>query len=334
MKDRSDNSFAEALIRKACEEQAAGGVVRSAGRAVKVGLANFAHGHVGDIFRVNPFSVFIKEGFNLRDPDDPANRTHVMDLAESIRLTGLRKPIEVYWDKKDQKNYVTDGHCRLKAIHHLIQSGQAKIELIPVTTTQVPQSEVERMATVIISGDGKNPTVFEKAAHILKMVDQGGIGLEEVARRVGKSLKVVQNWVEIHAAVTPGIKQLIYAGKISASAARDAIAESNHDPVVALAVIVKAIEISEARGNGKAMPRHLNEARTGAKSVTLKDTIRTIFMDKEIVTHHDGEFVRLAMAAATYRKLEIMLGGFDATGDTSDSAEERAGAPEETEVGQ
>jgi hypothetical protein len=57
-------------------------------------------------------------------------------------------------------------------------------------------------------------------------------------------------------------------------------------------------------------------------------------MDKEIVTHHDGEFVRLAMAAATYRKLEIMLGGFDAAGDTSDSAEERAGAPEETEVGQ
>jgi ParB-like chromosome segregation protein Spo0J len=306
-----DNDFARELRRKASEEDAAGGVTRSTGKSGKAGLANFAHGSAGDIFRVNPFSIFIKEGFNLRDPDDPANHAHVMELAESIRLIGLRKPIEVYWDKKDKKNYVTDGHCRLRAVRHLIQTGQARIEFIPVTTAEGPQSEVDRMATVIISGDGKNPTVFEKATHIAKMRDLGGIALKEVADRVGKDVKIIQKWLEINAAVTPAIKRLIHAGKVSPSSAMDAIQHANHDPVAALKEIEKAIAISEAQGNGRALPKYIKEARTGRRPSTLKAQMREFFVDRKIVVHNDGEYVRLAMAAITFQKLEAMLGGFD-----------------------
>ena len=82
-----------------------------------------------DLYRLDPKIIQIKEGWNSREATDPANSSHIAELANSIREVGVKKPLVCYME--NDIVYVTDGHCRLQAVMHLIEEG-VEIKTVPV----------------------------------------------------------------------------------------------------------------------------------------------------------------------------------------------------------
>ena len=61
-----------------------------------------------DLFRLNPYNITVKDGWNSRDMRDPDNQAHVDELARSITAIGVQEPLTVYMD--GGKPVLTDGH--------------------------------------------------------------------------------------------------------------------------------------------------------------------------------------------------------------------------------
>ena len=61
-----------------------------------------------DLYRVDPKLIQIKDGWNSRESNDPANANHVAELAASIKEVGVKKPLVCYME--NDVVYVTDGH--------------------------------------------------------------------------------------------------------------------------------------------------------------------------------------------------------------------------------
>lgn len=79
-----------------------------------------------DLWQIDPRELKFMPGFNTRTPR-PGLEAHIRALADSMKSEGyyLDKPIAVYIAREgDQEvKYVTDGHCRTKAVLLAIQEG-------------------------------------------------------------------------------------------------------------------------------------------------------------------------------------------------------------------
>ncbi len=82
-----------------------------------------------DLYKLDPKLIQIKEGWNSREATDPQNASHIAELAASIKEVGVKKPLVCYME--NDIVYVTDGHCRLQAVMHLIEQG-VEIKTVPV----------------------------------------------------------------------------------------------------------------------------------------------------------------------------------------------------------
>ena len=66
-----------------------------------------------DIFQVDPDLINVKKGWNVRLKTRELDE-HIDQLALSISQVGVQEPLSVIME--DHKIFLTNGHCRLKAI--------------------------------------------------------------------------------------------------------------------------------------------------------------------------------------------------------------------------
>lgn len=127
------------------------------------------------------------------------------ELADSIREQGILEPIVV---AKTPAGYqIIAGERRLKAAKLL---GLQKVPVVIKETT--PQGMLEMSIVENVQREDLNP--IERAQAYKRLIEEFGLGTNEVAKRVGKSAPAVSNTIRL-LSLPDAIKDALVAGVIT-----------------------------------------------------------------------------------------------------------------------
>jgi hypothetical protein len=136
-----------------------------------------------DLWMIDPASVKIIEGYNVRVHDDVWEE-RVQALMQSMMDEGYKKdcPISVIVVREGDENviYLKRGHTRLEAVQRAIKLG-APITAISAVATQTDMSEEDMIADLVLSNNGEKLSPYETA-----------IVCKRLARFVGDSSKIAR----------------------------------------------------------------------------------------------------------------------------------------------
>ncbi|MBI4080685.1 MAG: ParB/RepB/Spo0J family partition protein [Candidatus Levybacteria bacterium] len=151
------------------------------------------------------------------------------DLVESIREQGILEPIVV---AKTPAGYqIIAGERRWRAAKIL---GLSHVPVVVKETT--PQGMLEMSIVENVQREDLNP--IERALAYKRLIDEFGLGTNEVAKRVGKSAPTVSNTIRL-LTLPDAIKDALVAGVISEGHVRPLI--SLGDPKLMLEVFKKIL---------------------------------------------------------------------------------------------
>lgn len=152
------------------------------------------------------------------------------DLVESIREQGILEPIVVA--KTPAGFQIIAGERRWRAAKVL---GLPKVPVVVKETT--PQGMLEMSIVENVQREDLNP--IERALAYKRLIDEFGLGTNEVAKRVGKSAPTVSNTVRL-LSLPDAIKDALVAGVITEGHVRPLI--SLGDPKLMLEVFKKILK--------------------------------------------------------------------------------------------
>ncbi len=151
------------------------------------------------------------------------------DLVESIREQGILEPIVV---AKTPAGYqIIAGERRWRAAKIL---GLTKVPVVVRETT--PQGMLEMSIVENVQREDLNP--IERAQAYKRLIDEFGLGTNEVAKRVGKSAPTVSNTIRL-LTLPDAIKDALVAGVITEGHVRPLI--SLGDPKLMLDLFKKIL---------------------------------------------------------------------------------------------
>ena len=266
----------------------------------------------GDLYKLDPKIIQIKEGWNSREATDPQNSNHIAELAASIKEVGVKKPLVCYME--NEVVYVTDGHCRLQAVMHLIEEG-VEIKTVPVIVEDRHANEADRIFSQIVHNAGKPLTSLEQAKVFKRLVDLGW-KQQEIAAKAGISGGRVSQLLEL--LILPAILQkYIIEGKASASMVLNIYKKHNQNVDETIMELNGAVKVAQEQGRTRAMPKDTGEEGTGisgadksGKSPSIKAVLKDIIEDAARQGNIDDseEMVTITMTEESYRAILDLLG--------------------------
>lgn len=147
-----------------------------------------------DILQTNPL-----QPRGIITPDSLA------ELVDSIREQGILEPLVI---ARTPAGYqIIAGERRLKAAKI---AGLKKVPVVVIETT--PQGMLEMSIVENVQREDLNP--IEKALAYKRLIDEFGLGTNEVAKRVGKSAPAVSNTIRL-LSLPDAIKDALVAGVIT-----------------------------------------------------------------------------------------------------------------------
>lgn len=266
----------------------------------------------GDLYKLDPKIIQIKEGWNSREATDPQNSNHIAELAASIKEVGVKKPLVCYME--NEVVYVTDGHCRLQAVMHLIEEG-VEIKTVPVIVEDRHANEADRIFSQIVHNAGKPLTSLEQAKVFKRLVDLGW-KQQEIAAKAGISGGRVSQLLEL--LILPSILQkYIIEGKASASMVLNIYKKHEHNVDKTIMELNGAVKVAQEQGRTRAMPKDTGEEGTGIsgagksdKSPSIKAVLKEIIEDAARQGNIDDseDMVTITMTEESYRAILDLLG--------------------------
>lgn len=240
-----------------------------------------------DLYRLDPKIIQIKEGWNSREANDPANASHVAELAASIKEIGVKKPLVCYME--DEIVYVTDGHCRLQAVMHLIESG-VEIKTVPVMVEDRFANEADRIFSQIVHNQGKQLTSLEQAKVFKRLVDLGW-AQKDIAAKAGITGGRVSQLLELN--ILPVILQkYIIEGKASANMVLQTYKKHKQNVDETIIELNGAVKVAQESGRTRALPKDTGEgngSEGGSKApkgqslkAYLKELVAQAYADERI----------------------------------------------------
>lgn len=167
--------------------------------------------------------------FNPLQPRGAIAPDSLTELVDSIREQGILEPLVV---AKTPAGYqLIAGERRLRAARVL---GLEKVPVVVRVTT--PQGILEMSIVENVQREDLNP--IERALAYKRLIDEFGLGTNEVARRVGKSAPTVSNTMRL-LTLPDAIKDALVAGVISEGHVRPLI--SLGDPSLMLDLFKKIL---------------------------------------------------------------------------------------------
>ncbi len=258
--------------------------------ATKTGT-NIKHIAVGrsDLFRLNPFSIKVREGWNSRDLNNPENQEHIQALAQSISEIGVQEPLTVYMD--GETPYLTDGHCRLAATMRAINVLGADIKSVPVKTEPRGADERDRLLSQLVRNSGKRLTPLEQGSVFKRLLDLGW-SEAQIAAKTGTNPQLVTRYLDLRSAPIE-VQDMVTRGEVSATLAINVLSEQG--ATKASETLVAAVTEAKAQGKKKATAKNLEGASTKAKKSAKVDTqvtemLRSLHAALENVLLHLPEY--------------------------------------------
>ena len=204
----------------------------------------------GTLLNYAPSRIKIKDGLNARDLTTPEARAHIDYLKASIKESGFMasKPLEIFLEGDEV--FVSDGHCRLTAVHELEAEG------FPITTVPcIPEgkgvNDVDRFLRQNTSNSGLRLTMVEEGYNVKRAINLG-LTATEVAKRLGKSQSFIAQLLEFQAAPAE-VHAMVKDGKVSSTFAAETMRERPQD---GKEILKAAIAKAQEEGKDKATKKH------------------------------------------------------------------------------
>jgi len=168
----------------------------------------------------------------------------LQELVDSIREQGILEPIVV---ARTPAGYqIIAGERRWRAAKIL---GLAKVPVVIKETT--PQGMLEMSIVENVQREDLNP--IERAQAYKRLIDEFGLGTNEVARRVGKSAPTISNTIRL-LSLPDAIKDALVAGVITEGHVRPLI--SLGDPKLMLELFKRILKENSTVRDTEEMARH------------------------------------------------------------------------------
>lgn len=219
-----------------------------------------------DAFQVNPASLTVDPGFNVRDLDAPAAREALDELKASIREHGVQDPLEVRL--VGENLVISSGHRRHKVVMELIAEG-VEIKSIPAVAEPKGLTDAQRFVrSMQVLNDSEPLSVLEKAEMVRRLQNVYGWPREEIAKAIGvKTLAMVDRYLDVSALPEP-MREAVREDVISATEAVNMVRREG--PLLAEGKLEEAIKVAKERGKSKVTAKSISSAprRPRAPSVS------------------------------------------------------------------
>lgn len=226
------------------------------------------------------------------------------DLVESIREQGILEPLVVA--KTPAGFQLIAGERRLKAAKIL---GLAKVPVVIKETT--PQGMLEMSIVENVQREDLNP--IEKAQAYKRLIDEFGLGTNEVAKRVGKSAPAVSNTIRL-LSLPDAIKDALVAGVITEGHVRPLI--SLEDSKLMLELFKKILRENSTVRQTEEMARQVKSEIEKKDPRTKQDRLWVPEQDAmadEIQKKYDLDKVTIYQSRTLARVVLIVKGDVEAT---------------------
>lgn len=192
-----------------------------------------------DILKVDPQNLILRDEFNVRKDMGDLNA-----LMTSIVETGLQVPIKAKKIIGEDKYEVVDGHRRMSAILLAIESGH---DILYVDVIPFSGNEEDQVMSMLVTGTGQKPLTEIEQAEAIKRLTNFGHRVEDIAKKMGKSLPHVYYLVKL-SNLPAKIKNLIAEGYISGLAVMEIVED---EPNVDLQISMIEMAIEDAQKDAK-----------------------------------------------------------------------------------
>jgi ParB family chromosome partitioning protein len=214
-----------------------------------------------DMFKIDPRTIVVEEGFNGRDFSTADTAAHVEALSISISEKGVLQPLTVRL--ADDKVLLVDGECRLRATLLSIKNG-ADIKTVPCISEDRHANDADRIASLITRNSGKPLTILEQAG-VYKRLAAFGLKQAEIARKVGVTASQVSHVLDL-AGAPQEVQEMVRRGEVSATTATKTIRSDG--PEKGAAALRKAVGTAKGAGKKKATPAAVMVARGVSKPLS------------------------------------------------------------------
>ena len=196
------------------------------------------------------------------------------DLVESIREQGVLEPLVVASTPAGYQ--IIAGERRWRA------SKLAGLKMVPVVIKQTsPQQMLEMSIVENVQREDLNP--IERAQAYKRLIDEFGLGTNEVARRIGKSAPTVSNTIRL-LSLPDAIKDALVAGVIT---------EGHVRPLISLGETKLMLELFKKILRDNSTVRETEDMARQAKSEVQQREPRPTKSDKLWVPELDDMSLKL-----------------------------------------
>lgn len=202
-----------------------------------------------DLYHVSPQEIVIVEGWN-----DRINMA-LDDILPSIRENGVQEPLRVRRNK-DGILELRNGERRLRAVQQLLMEG-VEILTVPVLLEK-NQSDAEALIGSYLANTGKPFEPLEEA-HCFRRFLAWGWTIEQLAKRIGKSIGMVRNALALLDAA-PEVMVAFQNGTISKSEAISVVRQARQTDEDQNAVMAERQTIKKERKSAKGTRGNIPES--------------------------------------------------------------------------
>lgn len=228
----------------------------------------------------------------------------ITELVDSIREQGILEPLVV---AKTPAGYqLIAGERRFRAAKI---AGLQKVPVVVIETT--PQGMLEMSIVENVQREDLNP--IERALAYKRLIDEFGLGTNEVAKRVGKSAPTVSNTIRL-LSLPDAIKDALVAGVITEGHVRPLI--SLGDPKLMLELFKKILKENSTVRQTEDMARKVKSETQQSEGRTEKSKLWVPELDemaKNIEKNLELSAVNVFQSRSQARIVFVVRGDVDVT---------------------
>lgn len=226
------------------------------------------------------------------------------ELVESIREQGLLEPIVVAETPAGYQIIAGERRWRASKL-----AGLQKVPVVVKRTT--PQGMLEMSIVENVQREDLNP--IERALAYKRLIDEFGLGTNEVAKRVGKSAPAVSNTIRL-LSLPDAIKDALVAGVISEGHVRPLI--SLGDPKLMLEVFKRILRENSTVRQTEEIARRIKGEVQMKEPKAEKDRLWVPEQDsmaKEIESKYEVDKVQIFQSSKLARMTIVIKGDVNMT---------------------
>lgn len=260
-----------------------------------------------DAYNINPYSIVVKDGFNVRNFETPAMQTRVQELAQSIATRGLLKPLEIRMEGSDP--VLIDGETRLRAVFYAIEEMGVEITSVKILLVARGTSDADATMNLYTQNDGLALTPLQKGM-VFKRLQRFGWSLDRIAEESGLTAIRVGQLIDM-TGLPSDIQGMIEMGQVSATFAWQVYNEQGQDADDTLTILTNGVSEAAAAGRTKVTKRTV-DGEAAVKRPSFKKAVSSVFTGAkaEIIEadENQDEEVMIVITREQFDEISELLG--------------------------